>query len=91
MSTPITAFADLIAPIRPETFFSDSWEIRPLHIRRSDSRYYDALLTNGDVEAAISSGGLRYPAIQLAKGGAFYPPEVFTRNIHTKHANRWAR
>jgi hypothetical protein len=31
----------------------------------------------------ISSGGLRYPAIQLARGGGFYPPETFTRSLRS--------
>ena len=40
-------------------------------------------MTNRDVEAATSSGGLGYPAIQLARDGGFFPPEAFTRNIRS--------
>jgi hypothetical protein len=76
-------FADLIAPLTPETFFAETWEKTPLHIRRSPSPIYDALLTAKDVETAIVSGGLRYPAIQLAKSGAFFPAETFCRNIRS--------
>jgi hypothetical protein len=68
MSDRILTFADLLAPVRPETFFEQHWENQPLHIQRSETSFYENLLTNCDVEAAISSGGLRYPAIQLAKG-----------------------
>jgi JmjC domain len=83
MSGPILTFADLLAPVRPETFFEQHWENKPLHIQRSESSFYDNLLTNGDVEAAISSGGLRYPAIQLAKDGGFFSAEAITRNIRS--------
>lgn len=83
MSGRILTFADLLAPVRPETFFEQHWENQPLHIQRSESSFYENLLTNRDVEAAISSGGLRYPAIQLAKDGGFFPGEAFTRNIRS--------
>lgn len=75
------AFADLIAPVEVERFFAEIWEDRPFHVSRNDSAFYANLLTVADVERAISGGGLRYPAIQLARGGAFYPPEAFTRSL----------
>lgn len=83
MSGLILTFADLLAPVRPETFFEQNWENEPLHIQRSESSFYENLLTNRDVESAISSGGLRYPAIQLARDGGFFPAEAFTRNIRS--------
>jgi ribosomal protein L16 Arg81 hydroxylase len=83
MSGRLSSFADLLAPVRPERFFEQHWESRPLHIQRSEGHYYTQLLTNRDVEALISSGGLRYPAIQLARDGGFYPPEAFTKNIRS--------
>lgn len=83
MNGRILTFADLLAPVQPETFFEQHWEKQPLHIRRSAGSFYENLLTNRDVEAAISSGGLRYPAIQLAKDGGFFPGEAFTRNIRS--------
>ncbi len=83
MTGRLSSFADLLAPARPEMFFKQYWESQPLHVQRSQSDYYAQLLTNRDVEAAISSGGLRYPAIQLARDGGFFPPEAFTRNIRS--------
>ncbi len=79
----IAAFGDLIAPISRARFFADHWETAPLHIRRSDGRYYRRLLTRDVVESAISSGGLRFPAIQLAKGGAFLPADAFTHSVRS--------
>ncbi len=83
MTGRLSSFVDLLAPARPEIFFKEYWENQPLRVQRSESDYYVQLLTNRDVEAAISSGGLRYPAIQLARDGGFFPPEAFTRNIRS--------
>ena len=78
-------FADLIAPIPVDAFFSQFWELKPLHIRRMDETFYGALLTTQTIDDIISSGGLRYPAIQLAKGGSFFPAEAFTKT--SKHGD----
>lgn len=78
-----TSFADLLAPVPNDAFFQRYWEVEPLHIRRSQPDFYAALLTAPDVETAISSGGLRYPAIQLARGGGFFSPEAFTRSLRS--------
>jgi hypothetical protein len=83
MSGRILTFADLLAPVPPETFFEQNWENEPLHIQRAESGFYEHLLTNRDVESTISSGGLRYPAIQLARDGGFFAAEAFTRNIRS--------
>jgi hypothetical protein len=83
MNGRILTFADLLAPVQPETFFELHWENQPLHIQRAAGDFYENLLTNHDVEAAISSGGLRHPAIQLAKDGGFFPGDAFTRNIRS--------
>ena len=77
----------LIAPARPEDFFLEHWERKPFHLSRGDARYYDALLTNGDLENIISSGDLRYPAIQLARNGSYFPAEAYTKNI--KHGSEF--
>jgi hypothetical protein len=72
-----------LGPYSARAVSQADWECRPLHVRRSERDYYSQLLTNRDVEAAISSGGLRYPAIQLARDGRFFAPEAFTRNIRS--------
>jgi hypothetical protein len=73
-------FADLLGPFAAETFLEQNWEKEPLHLRSRGPGFYDNILKTRDVDAAISSGGLRFPAIQLAKDGGFFPPEAFTRN-----------
>jgi ribosomal protein L16 Arg81 hydroxylase len=73
--------AALIAPLSLQRFFEEHWETKPFVRRRGDEHYYDGLLTKDGLEMVISTGDLRYPAIQLAKGGGYYPPEVYTRDV----------
>ncbi len=77
----IASFESMIAPISVDEFFAKHWEKEPLFIRRSDPSFYDGLLTLQDLQNAISSGGLRYPAIQLSRDGGFLPPEAFCKDI----------
>ncbi|HUB63260.1 MAG TPA: cupin domain-containing protein [Methylocella sp.] len=77
----------LFAPTRPEDFFREHWERKHFHLSRGDTRYYNSLLTNEDLETIISSGDLRYPAIQLARNGSYFPAEAYTKNI--KHGGEF--
>lgn len=83
MGATIASLEDMIAPVAGEEFFSAYWEKQPLLVKRADSRFYDALLTLETVQNAISSGGLRYPALQLSKSGGFMPPEAFCLDIRS--------
>lgn len=74
-------FSTLIAPLSIERFLSEHWEKKPLVLRRGDSAYYRSLLSIADIEEYISRGDARYPAIRLAKGGGFYAPEAYTRDV----------
>jgi hypothetical protein len=74
MSTHSLTLADLISPIARETFFTQCWEMQPLHVRRSRSDYYDPLLTITQLEGLIASRETRYPAVQLSKSWAYFPP-----------------
>jgi hypothetical protein len=78
-------FAHLIAPVPVEAFFAQYWEAAPLHLRRGDKSFYDAVLTTAALDGLIASGNLRYPAIQLARNGAFFPAEAFTKTA--KHGD----
>ena len=80
----MTGEFDLFALLRPlstERFFAEHWERQPLLLQRGESTYYNSLLTLTDVEQYLSRGDARYPAIRLAKGGAFYVPEAYTRDV----------
>ncbi len=77
----ISSFADLLRPIGQDEFLAEHWEKRPLHIARGDAIYYQRMLTKEAVDTLIATGGLRFPALQLARGGGFYPPEAFTRDV----------
>jgi ribosomal protein L16 Arg81 hydroxylase len=75
----------LIAPVRPEDFFHEHWERKPLHLARDNAHYFDYILTNGNLESIISSADMRYPAIQLARNGSYLSAEAYTKNI--KHGS----
>lgn len=74
-------FPALIHPLNPGKFFAEHWERRPLLLHRDDDDYYRCLLSIRDIEEFISHGDVRYPAIRLAKGGVFFPPEAYTRDV----------
>ncbi len=78
-------FERLLRPVGVEAFFSNYWEKKHLVVQRADPYYYRSLLTAHDLEALISDPDARYPAIRLAKGGGYYPPEAYTRNV--KHGD----
>lgn len=46
MGGRILTFADLLAPIRPETFFEQNWENGPLHSQRPESGFHDKYARN---------------------------------------------
>lgn len=81
MTSPELDLEALLRPVELETFFSHHWEQKPLLISRGDPTFYDALLTLADVEAFISRGDVRYPALRLARDGRFYPPEAYTQDF----------
>jgi len=78
-------FERLLRPVGVEAFFSNYWEKKHLVVRRAAPDYYRSLLTADDLEALISHSDARYPAIRLAKGGGYFAPEVYTRNV--KHGD----
>jgi len=77
--------ASLLLPYAPESFFSRFWEQSYLFVKRDQPRYYDSLITAADLENIISNPDSRYPAIRIAKGGNYYAPEAYTRNV--KHGD----
>jgi len=74
--------ATLLDPVGPESFFEKYWEHSHLHLSRNKPNYYDSLLSAANIDDLVSHGDGRYPAIRLAKGGAFFPAEAYTRNVH---------
>jgi len=76
-------FESLLGALSLEAFLSEFWERQVLHVEHGDPRFYDDLLTLRDIERVVSSGGLRYPALQLSKGGTFLPPEVFCKDVRS--------
>jgi ribosomal protein L16 Arg81 hydroxylase len=81
MDSGIASLGSLLHPISIDAFFADYWERQPLFIRGRDSDYYRELITNRDLEDIVSNADLRYPAIQLAKGGVYYPAASYTSDV----------
>jgi len=81
MTHPPFDLGKLLAPMGSDEFFASYWERRHLQLRRGQPRYYEPLITSADLENIISQSDARYPAIRLAKGGHYFAPEVYTRNI----------
>jgi len=71
----------LLAPIGVERFFELYWEQRYLHIGGRAPGYYRSLLSPTDLEQIVSNPEARYPAIQLARGGKYFPPEAYTHDV----------
>jgi ribosomal protein L16 Arg81 hydroxylase len=78
-------FDALLAPLAAQAFFSTHWEREHLLVHRRQENYYRSLITAADLENLISHSDARYPAIRLAKGGGYFAPEVYTRDI--KHGD----
>jgi ribosomal protein L16 Arg81 hydroxylase len=81
MTTRIVDLASLLHPFSVGDFLADYWERKPLVIRRGDSRYYQDLMTNRDLEDLVSDPNTRYPAVKLANEGCFYPPEAYSSDV----------
>jgi ribosomal protein L16 Arg81 hydroxylase len=71
----------MLSPVGFDAFLSTHWERQHLLLRRGLSDYYRPLITAADLENIISNADGRYPAIRLAKGGGYYSPEAYTRDI----------
>jgi hypothetical protein len=81
MATQLDGIASLLHPIPLDVFLSTYWEKRWLFVQRGHEEYYQALLTNRNLEDFISSPDARYPAIMLAKDGVYYPPQAYCDDV----------
>jgi ribosomal protein L16 Arg81 hydroxylase len=85
MTTTPFDLGKLLSPLKTQDFFLTYWERQHLLLKREQAGYYDSLIKTADLEAIISDSDMRYPALRLAKGGGYFAPEVYTRNI--KHGD----
>ena len=75
------ALAHCIAPFAANEFLEHHWERKPLLVERAAPGRFDDLLSEDDVEHAVCTSGLRYPAFRLVKAGAQLKPAEYTRDI----------
>ena len=78
-------FDALLSPLEAEVFFSTYWERQHLLLQRGEPAFYQSLMTASDLETLISDSDARYSAIRLVKGGGYFPPELYARDI--KHGD----
>jgi len=74
-------FEVLLAPIGVGQFLERYWERSYLHIEGRSPGYYQSLLTTTDIEQIVCNPDARFPAIQMARGGKYFPPEAYTRDV----------
>ena len=77
MSTADYSFDWTIAPERPETFFAEYFEKKPLIVRRNDPDYYRDLLSFEDIDRVVTTMGLTHPEINVTRADANITPEDF--------------
>jgi hypothetical protein len=70
----------LLAPIGIDDFFERYWEQQYLHLPRRSPGYYGSLLTAAELEKIVSNPDARFPALQLARGGGYLSPSIYTRD-----------
>jgi lysine-specific demethylase/histidyl-hydroxylase NO66 len=75
------ALARCVEPVSPEAFLDDWWEERPLVVERGDDGRFGDLLSVGEVERLVSTGGLRHPAFRLVKAGARISVRDYTSDV----------
>lgn len=80
MDTTSISLGDLLAPVPPERFFRESWEIEPLAICRDDAACYRGLFATRDLDALIAYGRPTF-----ADSGAVAPvaqrPPTYVRGV----------
>ncbi len=62
-------------------FAAEYWEQQPLAVPRSEPGRFDDLLSVGDVERLVCSGGLRAPAVRLVREGGSIAGSDYTSTV----------
>jgi hypothetical protein len=75
------ALARCLEPVAPAEFLAEHWERKPLVVARDEPGRFDDLLSTGDVERLLTSGGLRYPGFRLVKEGGQIPLSEYTSDL----------
>lgn len=76
--TEAAALERCLGPVDSEAFATGYWQQRPLHIPRTESDRFIDLLSPGDVERLVCSGGLRFPDFKLVREGDAIDVESYT-------------
>lgn len=78
----------VLEPVGLDSFFSNYWEQKPLHIARPETNPFDSLISIADIEALLSTSSLSYPTVQLSHAGQPIPASDYTDDDQCIVANR---
>jgi bifunctional lysine-specific demethylase and histidyl-hydroxylase NO66 len=70
-----------VGPVEAERFFDEYWERKPLLVPRDEEGRFDDLISVEEVEARVTSGGLRHPAFRVVKEGEKYSVGDYAENV----------
>lgn len=80
MTTGNTHFpAGVLTPVELDDFFDRYWEAEPLHIGRSCDNHFSSLLSLAEIESALSTHHLSFPAVQLTQADQALPVSEYTQ------------
>lgn len=68
----------IISPVGHEKFFDEYWESQPLHIERSDSRYFEKLLSEASIVKYVHDGEAIFPDVQAINARKTVPVSDYT-------------
>ena len=68
----------ILAPVSQENFLTQFWEKETLHIERTASDYFSQLLSIEEIEILLSTGGQRFPDVQLVNAATDVPVGEYT-------------
>jgi ribosomal protein L16 Arg81 hydroxylase len=73
-------FQFLINPIKLETFFSEYYQKKHLHIKRTDKNYFRGILSMENIDNYLSRNDVYYPALRIVKNGKELDNSLYLKN-----------
>jgi ribosomal protein L16 Arg81 hydroxylase len=79
-----TTLEQILAPLSLDSFFSEWWDRRPLHISRNDPSYFDSLFSLNWLEEVLQRSDLQIPFILILMADRQIPGAEYTRSLNYK-------
>jgi ribosomal protein L16 Arg81 hydroxylase len=78
MSSLFCSLTKLLEPVTEQEFFRTYWDRQSVYIPRRTMAVYQDVLRMEDVDAFLSRGDIRYPALRMAKDGPTILPSSYS-------------